>query len=163
MLAVDDTRQDVSVLAIGGILSGLMRPMRVVRRGLGVLLWTLPCMAIQAVCLLLPGRAKVAHARFYWSTVCRLLGLRVRVIGSAAGSANGRAVVFVANHSSWLDIPVLGGRESACGERAISQLWIVSKEQQDGSACVPKSDLLSSTEGCALYCSLIQSPISFLQ
>jgi 1-acyl-sn-glycerol-3-phosphate acyltransferase len=69
-------------------------------------------MAIQAVCLMLPGRAKVRYARFYWSVVCRLLGLRVRVIGSAA--CNGRPVVFVANHSSWLDIPVLGGHLDTC-------------------------------------------------
>jgi 1-acyl-sn-glycerol-3-phosphate acyltransferase len=114
MLAPHDARQDTSILAIGGILSALMRPLRVVRRGLGVLLWTLPCMAIQAVCLMLPGRAKVVYARLYWSVVCRLLGLRVRTIGSPAGSAGGRPVVFVANHSSWLDIPVLGGRLEAC-------------------------------------------------
>ena len=82
------------------------------RRGGGVLLWTLPCMAIQAVCLMLPGRAKVGYARFYWAVVCRLLGLRVRVIGGAA--RGGRPVVFVSNHSSWLDIPVLGGHLDAC-------------------------------------------------
>ena len=80
----------------------------------GVLLWTLPCMPVQAVCLMLPGRAKVVFARFYWSMVCRLLGLQVRVIGAAAGRAGGRPVVFVSNHSSWLDIPVLGGRLDAC-------------------------------------------------
>lgn len=114
MLAPHDARQDASILAIGDTLSGLMRPLRVVRRGLAVLLWTLPCMAIQAVCLMLPGRAKVVYARLYWSMVCRLLGLRVRTIGSPASSAGGRPVVFVANHSSWLDVPVLGGRIDAC-------------------------------------------------
>ena len=84
------------------------------RRGVGVLLWTLLCMPVQAIFLLLPGRAKVVFARFYWSVVCRLLGLQVRVIGAAADSAGGRPVVFVSNHSSWLDIPVLGGRLDAC-------------------------------------------------
>jgi 1-acyl-sn-glycerol-3-phosphate acyltransferase len=71
-------------------------------------------MAIQALCLALPGRAKVAFARFYWSIVCRLLGLRVQLIGSPAGALDGRPVVFISNHSSWLDVPVLGGRLEAC-------------------------------------------------
>lgn len=71
-------------------------------------------MAIQAMCLLLPGRPKVAYARFYWSVVTRLLGLQVRLIGVPARMVNGRPVVFVSNHSSWLDIPVLGGRIEAC-------------------------------------------------
>ncbi len=90
------------------------RRLRVVRRGVSVLLWTLVCMPIQGVCLLLPGRPKVAYARFYWSVVSRLLGVRVRVVGSLASTAGGRPVVFVSNHSSWLDIPVLGGRLDAC-------------------------------------------------
>ncbi len=94
--------------------SGVLRRLRVVRRGTSVLLWTLPCMLIQAVCLTLPGRPKVVFARFYWSSVCRLLGLPVRVIGSLATTAGGRPVVFVSNHSSWLDVPVLGGRLDAC-------------------------------------------------
>ena len=92
---------------------GLLRPFRVIRRGGGVVLWTLPCMLVQAVCILLPGRLKVTFARFYWATACRLLGVGVRVIGLPA-SAAGRPVVFVSNHSSWLDVPVLGGRIDAC-------------------------------------------------
>jgi len=91
----------------------LLRPARVIRRGGSVLLWTVPCMAIQASCLMLPGPAKVVFARFYWAVVCRLLGLRVRLIGAPA-TGGGRSVVFVSNHSSWLDVPVLGGRLDAC-------------------------------------------------
>ena len=92
----------------------ILRPLRVVRRAGGVLLWTLPCMGIQAICLMLPGRAKVVYARFYWSVVSRLLGVRVRVIGSPVPATSGRSVVFVSNHSSWLDVPVLGGRLDGC-------------------------------------------------
>jgi 1-acyl-sn-glycerol-3-phosphate acyltransferase len=93
----------------------LLRRLRAVRRGVSVLLWTLPCMAIQAVCLILPGRPKVLFPRFYWSMVNRLLGLQVRMVGNLASTAAGRRpVVFVSNHSSWLDIPVLGGRLDAC-------------------------------------------------
>lgn len=99
--------------ALGGR-SRPLRPLRVARRAGSVLLWTLPSMAIQAMCLLLPGRPKVAYARFYWSVVTRLLGLQVRLIGVPARMVNGRPVVFVSNHSSWLDIPVLGGRIEAC-------------------------------------------------
>jgi 1-acyl-sn-glycerol-3-phosphate acyltransferase len=114
MLARDGVPRDGDVLPIAGGLLGLLLPMRVMRRGGGVLLWTLSCMPIQAVCLALPGRAKVVFARFYWSVVCRLLGLQVRTIGAAADSTGGRSVVFVSNHSSWLDVPVLGGRLDAC-------------------------------------------------
>jgi 1-acyl-sn-glycerol-3-phosphate acyltransferase len=91
----------------------IIRRVRAVRRGLIALLWTLPALLIQAVLLLLPGRGKVAFARVYWATFARLLGLRVRVIGQPATS-NTRSVVFVSNHSSWLDVPVLGGQLDAC-------------------------------------------------
>ena len=94
--------------------SRVPRHLRAVRRGVSVLLWTLVCMPIQAVCLMLPGRPKVAFPRFYWSMVSCLLGLQVRVVGRLASTVGGRPVVFVSNHSSWLDIPVLGGRLDAC-------------------------------------------------
>ncbi len=92
------------------------RRARAIRRGVMVLLWTLLAMVIQTVCVLLPGRAKVVFARLYWSGFCRLLGLSVRVIGRSAASrgGQGRPVVFVSNHSSWLDITVLGGRLEGC-------------------------------------------------
>jgi 1-acyl-sn-glycerol-3-phosphate acyltransferase len=84
------------------------------RRAGVVLAWTLPCMVVQTVCLLLPGRAKVVYARIYWLVVCRLLGVRVRVIGTAVNAGSGPPMVFACNHSSWLDIPVLGGRLDGC-------------------------------------------------
>ncbi len=114
MLARHDAPRQGGDLESGRGLLVLLRPLRVARRGGSVLLWTLPCMAIQAICLVLPGRAKVAYARFYWSVVCRLLGLSVRMIGAPASAQNGRPVVYVSNHSSWLDVPVLGGRLEAC-------------------------------------------------
>ena len=93
---------------------GLLRRARVIRRGLGVVLWTLACMPVQTVFLLLPGRPKVVFAQLYWSMTSRLLGVKVRVIGAVASRTSGRPVVFVSNHSSWLDVPVLGGRLDAC-------------------------------------------------
>jgi len=92
---------------------GLLRPFRVVRRASGIVLLTLPCMLVQAVFIVLPGRLKVMFAQLYWAIACRLLGVGVRVIGAPASTA-GRPVIFVSNHSSWLDVPVLGGRIDAC-------------------------------------------------
>ena len=63
--------------------------------------------------LLLPGRGKIVFARLYWASVCRLLGLQVRVIGTPA-RRSGRPVVFASNHSSWLDILALGGVLEGC-------------------------------------------------
>ena len=86
---------------------------RVVRRGVAALAWTLAACVVQAVLLLLPGRPKVAFARLYWSVFARLIGLRVRLVGTPA-SGNGRRVIYAANHCSWLDILALGGRLEAC-------------------------------------------------
>jgi 1-acyl-sn-glycerol-3-phosphate acyltransferase len=85
------------------------RRVRVARRGLAVLAWTLPAMLIQALCLILPGRAKVGFARVYWATFAGLIGIKVRVIGTIAEREAGRPVIYVSNHSSWVDIPVAGG------------------------------------------------------
>jgi lyso-ornithine lipid O-acyltransferase len=90
------------------------RRIRVVRRGLAVLAWTLPAMLIQGFCLVLPGRAKVTFARIYWATFARLIGVRVRVVGTAAKRQGGRPVVYVSNHSSWIDVPVVGGVLEGC-------------------------------------------------
>ena len=85
---------------------------RAIRRLVSLFAFTLACMPVQAVLLAIPGRPKVAFARFYWRTFTRLLGVRVRLLGARAVAA--RSVVFVANHTSWLDIPVLGGQLDAC-------------------------------------------------
>src|SRR5690349_13560832 len=85
----------------------LIRRVRAIRRAIAIVAWTFVAVTVQAVSNLLPGRAKVATARLFWVVFCALLGLRVRVIGASASRSGGKAVVFVSNHSSWLDIPVL--------------------------------------------------------
>lgn len=85
--------------------------LRAVRRIAFALLWTLLCIPVQAVLLALPGRGKVAFARIYHATLCRLIGLKVVVVGRPSTD---RPVLFVSNHSSWLDILVLGGVLEAC-------------------------------------------------
>ncbi|MGH7043969.1 MAG: 1-acyl-sn-glycerol-3-phosphate acyltransferase, partial [Acetobacteraceae bacterium] len=86
--------------------------LRASRRLLLLVLWTLFAMPIQAVCLLLPGMAKVRFAQLYWRGIVRVLGVRVRVVG--APEVGSRPVLFVSNHSSWVDIGVLGGVLPGC-------------------------------------------------
>lgn len=79
---------------------------RAIRRLVSVLLWTLLCIPVQAALLLLPGHAKSRFPLVYHRVAAWLIGLKVQVIGTPCRD---RPVLFVANHSSWLDIPVLGG------------------------------------------------------
>ena len=58
------------------------------------------------LCFSLWPRAHYA-ARSTWARmVCRLIGLRVRVIGVPCSE---KAALYVANHVSYLEIPVLSG------------------------------------------------------
>ena len=91
----------------------LARQLLAARRVASILLFTPVACVIQAVLLLLRGRARVGFAVFYWNTVARLLGLQVRMLGTPV-TAEGRRIIYVCNHSSWLDIPAVGGRLRAC-------------------------------------------------
>jgi 1-acyl-sn-glycerol-3-phosphate acyltransferase len=84
---------------------------RAVRRIATIVLWTLMALPVQAVLMALPGRGDAAFGRFYWRTVAWLMGMRLQVVGEPAP---GKSVLFVSNHSSWLDIVVLGGALDAC-------------------------------------------------
>ena len=83
--------------------------LRAARRGLLIFCLTPPSMVVQAVCLRLPGAAKTVFPKIYWAMFARILGLRVRRIGAPIANVPGRPVIFVSNHSSWVDIPVIGG------------------------------------------------------
>ena len=98
----------------GGIGRCVFRASRAVCRAALIVVWTVLAVTVQAICLLLPGRAKVLFPRFYWAVFTRLLGMRVRLIGAPANHPGGRPVVFVSNHSSWVDVPVLGGKLETC-------------------------------------------------
>ncbi|HYF08468.1 MAG TPA: lysophospholipid acyltransferase family protein [Acetobacteraceae bacterium] len=86
-----------------------MRPMggrlRAIRRIACALVWTFLCIPVQALLILLPGRPKVVFARLYFRVLCWLIGLKVHVVGRPA---HGPGTLFLSNHSSWLDILVLG-------------------------------------------------------
>lgn len=86
-----------------------------IRRGVAILAWTGAACVVQSVLLHMPGRAKARFARFYWSVTCMLLGMRIRVIRTGASvEPPGRPIIYVSNHSSWIDVPVLGARVLGC-------------------------------------------------
>ncbi|MBP0444298.1 1-acyl-sn-glycerol-3-phosphate acyltransferase [Roseomonas sp. SSH11] len=94
---------------------------RAVRRLVLGTLWTLAAMPVQAVLLLLPGRPKIVFARVYWRVMCFLLGMRIRVVGTRLGAPR---TLYLANHSSWLDILVLGATlEAAFVSKAEVGRW----------------------------------------
>ena len=108
--------------------------LRAVRRLVLVALWTLLAIPVQAVLLglsALPAaalaRPKVAFARFYWRALRRLFGLRVQVIGAPAA---GPGTLFLVNHSSWLDILVLGGALEVFVSRARGRTGAEAGEMQ---------------------------------
>lgn len=77
---------------------------RAVRRATGAFGWTVMLIPLQAGLLLLAQRRAAAGlARFYSAGLCRLLGVQVSVSGAPVAPH----ALFVANHCSYLDVPVL--------------------------------------------------------
>jgi 1-acyl-sn-glycerol-3-phosphate acyltransferase len=85
--------------------------LRAIRRIVTVLLWTVLAIPVQALLMLLPGRPKVVFARIYHVVLCWLIGLKVQVVGTPSAV---RPTLFLSNHSSWLDVLVLGSVLEAC-------------------------------------------------
>jgi 1-acyl-sn-glycerol-3-phosphate acyltransferase len=81
---------------------------RGVLRFSGMLCWTLLAIPVQAVLLRTSPTTARRFGRTYHGLLCRILGLAVRHEGAAVAHPRGRPVVFVSNHSSWLDVLVLG-------------------------------------------------------
>ncbi|MDP9196177.1 MAG: 1-acyl-sn-glycerol-3-phosphate acyltransferase [Pseudomonadota bacterium] len=67
--------------------------------------WTFLCLPVQIVAVRFPGPFRVWFPRFYHGVCTRLLGLEVTVVGKQASPG---PVLYVSNHSSYLDIMVLG-------------------------------------------------------
>jgi lyso-ornithine lipid O-acyltransferase len=65
---------------------------------------TVPLMPVQALLLRVSTSAARRFPHWYHRQVCRLLGIELAIEGDVAA---GRPVLLVANHTSWLDIPVL--------------------------------------------------------
>lgn len=91
----------------------VLRQWRAFRRTAWVLLFAPAAALVQSVLLLLPGQLYRPFAVFFWAAIARAIGLHIRVTGAEArehGTAQGRPILYVSNHSSWLDIVALGGR-----------------------------------------------------
>lgn len=86
----------------------------------GFLALTLPLMPVQAALVRVwpVGARRFPH--WYHRKVCRLLGIRLKIEGEVA---TGRPVLLVANHTSWLDIPVLS---------AVAPVSFVAKKEVGG-------------------------------
>lgn len=90
----------------------VLRQWRASRRTLWIALFAPGAIMIQFILLALPGAFNKRFAVFFWAQIARIIGLRVREIGAPARSRSaqpGRPVIYVCNHSSWLDIAALGG------------------------------------------------------
>ena len=68
------------------------------------MLLTVPLMPVQALLLAVSPRRARTFPHWYHKQVCRLLGVRLVITGAVVRDA---AVLVVANHVSWLDIPVI--------------------------------------------------------
>ncbi len=89
----------------------MVRRARAVMRLALAAIWTLMALPVQALLIMAPPATSRGFSQVYWRVLSRLIGLHVRTIGAVASrTSDGRPVVFVSNHSSWLDILVLGGR-----------------------------------------------------
>lgn len=78
--------------------------LRLVRLAL-YLAWTLSLMPVQVMGLALRRRWTSTLPVFYHRWCCRILGFRIRVIGTPTAE---RPVLFAANHISYTDITILG-------------------------------------------------------
>ena len=66
---------------------------------------TLPTGPIQAILLLCKSKHARTFPSFYHRLCCRILGFRIETVGERSAI---HPTLFVANHSSYLDIPILG-------------------------------------------------------
>jgi 1-acyl-sn-glycerol-3-phosphate acyltransferase len=86
---------------------------RAMRRTLWILCFLPFAVLIQSVLIMAPGRGKDRFAALFWAVIARCIGLHVHIIGAPLrrnGQWPARPVIYVCNHSSWLDIPAIGSR-----------------------------------------------------
>ena len=81
---------------------------------------TVPLMPVQAVLVRIAPKSARRFPHWYHRQVCRLLGITLTVEGAVEQH---RSVLLVANHTSWLDIPVLS---------AVAPLSFVAKKEVGG-------------------------------
>jgi len=86
----------------------------------GFAVLTLPLMPVQALLNRVNRRAARRFPHWYHRQVCRLLGIRLHVEGKVANDA---PVLLIANHTSWLDIPVVS---------AVAPVSFIAKKEVGG-------------------------------
>lgn len=74
---------------------------------LATVIWTFALLPAQLISVALGARLAERIPRLYYVGICRILGVGVGISGSPVRN---RPVLYVSNHSSWLDIPVLGSQ-----------------------------------------------------
>lgn len=74
-------------------------------------IFTLPAMPVQGLLRMVTTRSARAFPHWYHRQLCRLLGVRIHQHGKIAED---RPVLLIANHISWLDIPVFGAIAPLC-------------------------------------------------
>ncbi len=81
-----------------------------------VLLWTLILLPVQLFLINRAGEAKERLPMTYWSGVARILGLTLEVTGTIAHdpARPTRPILFVSNHTSWVDVIALGAVLPGC-------------------------------------------------
>jgi 1-acyl-sn-glycerol-3-phosphate acyltransferase len=81
---------------------------------------TVPLMPVQELFLRTGSKRMRTFPNWYHRQVCRLLGVRINVVGEIARD---RPVLLIANHTTWLDIPVLS---------AVAPVSFVAKKEVAG-------------------------------
>lgn len=81
-----------------------MRKLRPVLIIIAIIGFTLPIMPVQAVLLMVRSRWSKRLPVWYHRQLCRIVGIRLTVSGTLDTS---HPVLLLANHISWLDIPVI--------------------------------------------------------
>ena len=88
-----------------------MRKLRAAVIVLLFMIFTLPLMPVQLLLRTVSTRAARALPHWYHRQLCRILGVRIHQHGKIAGD---RPVLLIANHISWLDIPVFSAIAPVC-------------------------------------------------
>ncbi|MCG8314073.1 MAG: 1-acyl-sn-glycerol-3-phosphate acyltransferase [Pseudomonadales bacterium] len=62
-----------------------------------------------------PHSQRVKTTKRWWlSRIVRILGIEVEVYGERPVKAENQGIMFVSNHVSWIDIPLIGGIQETC-------------------------------------------------
>jgi len=85
----------------------------------GFLLLTFLCAPLQWLMLRLGLSARERIPHFYHRLLCKLIGIRIRVVGTPINAGG----LMLANHSSWLDIIILS---------AVTRLSFIAKSEVNG-------------------------------